>query len=69
MHRFRAKQRLSCSGGINVAAMYGVEGTAKEQLHGVANELIGVFGRRQTRSIFARLGLPSQLGLWREFYR
>ena len=69
MHRFRAKQCLCCACGINVAAMYGVKGAAKEQLYGVANELIGVFGRRQTRSIFARLGLPSQLGLWREFYR
>ena len=69
MHRSRAKQRLSCSGGINVAAMYGVKGAAKEQLHGVANELIGVFGRRQTRSIFARLGLPNLQGLGHEFYR
>ena len=69
MHRFRAKQRLSRSGGINVAARYGVKGAAKEQLHGVANELIGVFGRRQTRSIFARLGLPNRQGLGHEFYR
>ena len=69
MHRFRTEQHLGCSGGINVAAMYGVEGAAKEQLHGVANELIGVFGRRQTRSIFARLGLPDRQGLGHEFYR
>lgn len=69
MHRFRTEQHLGCSGGINVAAMHGVEGAAKEQLHGVTNALSGVFGRRQTRSIFVRLSLPSQLGLGHEFYR